>query len=70
MAYFPLIRHGPHRKRRVQHFLYCCVCIRYSGNVFTEPLPSNETGYTCRHRLMERICEGRNGGRLRFRDAQ
>jgi hypothetical protein len=38
-----LIRHGPHWKRRVQQF-YCCVCIRYRGNVPTEPLPSNAKG--------------------------
>jgi hypothetical protein len=37
IAYFPLIRRETHRKHRVQH-LYC---IRYSENVFTEPLPSN-----------------------------
>jgi hypothetical protein len=40
----PLIRHGPHWKRRVQQFFYCCVCICYRGNVYTEPLPSNEKG--------------------------
>jgi hypothetical protein len=39
-----LIRHGPHRKRRVQQFLYCCVRIRYHGNVFTEPLSRNDRG--------------------------
>jgi hypothetical protein len=51
-----LIRHGPHRKRRVQQFFYCCECISYRGNVsieplpskygriFTEPLPSNDNG--------------------------
>jgi hypothetical protein len=39
-----LIRHGPHWKRRVQQFFYCCVCIRYRGNVSTEPLPSNDKG--------------------------
>jgi hypothetical protein len=39
-----LIRHGPHGKRRVQQFFYCCVCIRYSCNVSTEPLPSNDRG--------------------------
>jgi hypothetical protein len=58
-----LIRHEPHRKRRIQQFFYCCVCIRYRGNVSTEALPSNgritftETscclatigGYTYRH---------------------
>jgi hypothetical protein len=37
-----LIRHGQHWKRRVQQFFYCCVCIRYRGNVSTEPLPSND----------------------------
>jgi hypothetical protein len=41
---FPLIRHGPHRKRRVQQFFYCCVCIRCRGKVFIEPLPSNVSG--------------------------
>jgi hypothetical protein len=39
-----LIRHGPHRKRHVQQFFYCCVCIRYRGNVSTEPLPGNDRG--------------------------
>jgi hypothetical protein len=34
IAYFPLIRHGPHTKRGVQQFFYCCMCC--SGNVFTE----------------------------------
>jgi hypothetical protein len=41
---FPLIRHGPHRKRRVQQFSYCYTCIICRGNVFTEPLPSNNRG--------------------------
>jgi hypothetical protein len=39
-----LIWHGPHWKRRVQQFFYCCMCIRYRGNVSTEPLPSNDRG--------------------------
>jgi hypothetical protein len=39
-----LIRHGPHSKRHVQQFFNCCVCIRYRGNVSTEPLPSNDRG--------------------------
>jgi hypothetical protein len=39
-----LIRHGSHWKRRVQHFFCCYVCIRYRGNVSTEPLPSNDNG--------------------------
>jgi hypothetical protein len=38
-----LIRHGPHWKR-AQKFFYCCVCIRYRGNVSNEPLPSNDRG--------------------------
>jgi hypothetical protein len=44
IAYFPLIRHGLHRKRRIQQFFYCCVCIRCSGNVSTEPLTNNDSG--------------------------
>jgi hypothetical protein len=39
-----LTRHGPHWKRRVQQFFYCGVCIRYRGNVSTEPLPRNDRG--------------------------
>jgi hypothetical protein len=35
IAYFLLIRHRPHRKRRVQKFFYCCVCIILRGNGFT-----------------------------------
>jgi hypothetical protein len=38
-----LILHGPHWKRRVQQFC-CCLCIRYRGNVFTEPLLRNNRG--------------------------
>jgi hypothetical protein len=45
IAYFPLIRHGSHRKWRVQQFLYSCVWIRCRCNVFTEPLPSNDRGF-------------------------
>jgi hypothetical protein len=41
-----VIRHGPHWKRRVQQFFYCCVCIRYRGNVSTKPLASNGMGDT------------------------
>jgi hypothetical protein len=41
-----LIPYGSHRKRRVQKFVYCCMCIRYRGNVSTEPLPSNEGIFT------------------------
>jgi hypothetical protein len=39
-----LIRHRTHWKRHVQNFFYCCVCIRYRGNVSTEPLPINDRG--------------------------
>jgi hypothetical protein len=42
IAYVLLKRHGPRRKRSIQQFFYCCVCIHCSGNVFTEQLPSNE----------------------------
>jgi hypothetical protein len=42
ISYFALIRHGPHRKRRVQQFLCSCMCIRCSGNFLTEPLLSND----------------------------
>jgi hypothetical protein len=42
IAYFALIRHWPHRKRCVQQFFYCCICIRYRGNVFTHPLPRKD----------------------------
>jgi hypothetical protein len=46
IAYFPLIPHGPHRKRQP---------IRCSGNVFTEPLPCNDRGIHIQtHRLMGR----------------
>jgi hypothetical protein len=38
-----LIRHGLHWKRCVQQFYYC-MCIRYHGNVFIEPLPRNDKG--------------------------
>jgi hypothetical protein len=44
IACFPLIRHGPQRKRRAQQLFYCYVRIRCCGNVFTEPLPSNDMG--------------------------
>jgi hypothetical protein len=40
-----LIRHGPHRKRRLKFF--CCL--------YTEPLPSKDGGYTYRHRMMRGI---------------
>jgi hypothetical protein len=42
ISYFPLIRHGLHRKRRIQQFCYFCVRIRCHGNVLTQPLPSND----------------------------
>jgi hypothetical protein len=41
-----LIRNGLHRKRRVQHFFYCCVCTLCRRKVFIDPLPSNGPG-TC-----------------------
>jgi hypothetical protein len=41
IAYFPLIRHRPHRRWRVKQFFSLCMCIRCCSNVFTVPLPSN-----------------------------
>jgi hypothetical protein len=47
IVYFPLIRHKPHRKLRVQPFLYCCVfvasvtfspsrCLAKIGDTYTD----------------------------------
>jgi hypothetical protein len=33
IAYFPLIRHGPHIKRRVQQFVCCFMCIQTASVV-------------------------------------
>jgi hypothetical protein len=33
---------GPNIKHPSQQFLYCCLSICYRGNLFTEPLRSNE----------------------------
>jgi hypothetical protein len=44
-----LIRHEPHRKRSVQQFFYCCMCIRRRGNDVAEQLPRNVMGHTYRH---------------------
>jgi hypothetical protein len=44
IACYPLIWHGPHRKRHVQRLFYCCMRICFSDNVFIEPLLSNYTG--------------------------
>jgi hypothetical protein len=69
IASFRMIRHGPHRKRRVQQFLYCCVCICCRGDVFTEPSPSNDRRIHIQtHRLMGRIYEVRHWDWLRCRD--
>jgi hypothetical protein len=53
ISYFLLIRHGPHRKWRVLQF-YCCICIRCGGNVFTEPLRSNDRGIHIQTHRMRR----------------
>jgi hypothetical protein len=37
-------RHGPRRIHRLQQYLYCCMRIRCCGNLFTEPLPRNDSG--------------------------
>jgi hypothetical protein len=46
ITYFPLMRHGPHRKRRVKKFWYRYVCICCRGNDSTDPLPSNDKRHT------------------------
>jgi hypothetical protein len=33
--------HGPSRTHRFQQYLYCHMCSRCRGNMFTEPLPIN-----------------------------
>jgi hypothetical protein len=40
-----MIRHGTHRKR-FQQFIHCCVCILCRGNVFIEPFPSINGGFS------------------------
>jgi hypothetical protein len=60
IAYFPLILHGPHRKLRAQQF--CCVSISSRGDVFTEPMASNDRE---RQRLMGGIYEVRRWDVLR-----
>jgi hypothetical protein len=57
IAYFPLIRYESHRKRSVQQFFYRCVCVRCCGNLFTEPLPSNDKGDT--HKDKQTLRESR-----------
>jgi hypothetical protein len=60
-----LIRHGPHWKRRVQQFFYCCLYIRYSGNVSTEPLPINDRGIHIQtRRLMSYTVEMGSGAMI------
>jgi hypothetical protein len=60
IACFPLIWHGPHRKRHVQQLFYCWWCFRCSGNVFTEPLPNNVRGMNIQtYRLTGEIYEAR-----------
>jgi hypothetical protein len=49
IVYLSLMRHGSHRKRRVQQLFFCSVCIHCHGDVFIEPLPSNDRGMTYRH---------------------
>jgi hypothetical protein len=57
IGYVPLIKYRPHRKRRVQQFFYFCVCIRWCGEVFTEPLRSKDREYTYRHYRLRGIYE-------------
>jgi hypothetical protein len=64
-----LIRHGPHWKRRLQQFFYHCVCIRYRGKVFTEPLPSHDRAIHIQtYRFMGGIFQSDRWDGLRCRD--
>jgi hypothetical protein len=54
-TYFPLIQHGPHRKR-VQQFLYCCVAV---GTCLPNRCLGTVWGYTHKHKLNGGIYEVR-----------
>jgi hypothetical protein len=43
IAYFPFIRQGPHKKKDASNNSSTIACIRWGGNVLTEPLPSNDS---------------------------
>jgi hypothetical protein len=52
IAYFPLIRHGPHG-RRLQQFSSCCVCIPCRGNILPSCCLATIAGIHIQiHRLM------------------
>jgi hypothetical protein len=69
IAYFPLIGQGSHRKRRVQQFFYCCLCVSWRNTSFTEPLPSNNWGIHIQtHRWMRGIYELRRWDGLSCHD--
>jgi hypothetical protein len=59
ITYFPLVRHGPHRSRRVKKsYVVVCVFFVVVTNIFTGPLPSNNMGIRIQtHRLMGQIYE-------------
>jgi hypothetical protein len=62
-----LIRHGPHRKQRVQQFSKYCAFVA-AVTFFTEPLPGKDRViHTQTHRMMGRIYEVRWDG-LRCHD--
>jgi hypothetical protein len=50
VAYFPLIRHGPHIKPHVQKFFYFCVCIRCSVTVIPSRCLAMIGGYPYGHK--------------------
>jgi hypothetical protein len=39
-----MMQHGPRRKRLLQQFFSCCVCIHCHRNVYTETFPKNYKG--------------------------
>jgi hypothetical protein len=44
MTYVPWYDTGHTKNDASKQLFYCCVYIRYRGNVSTEPLPSNDSG--------------------------
>jgi hypothetical protein len=67
--YFLLIRHGPHRKRRVQQFFYCCVySLLREGCLRSRCVATVLWIYIQRHRLMGGIYELRRWDGIKCHD--
>jgi hypothetical protein len=68
IAYFPLIQYGSHRKRPVQQFFYCYVCIRDAVTFLPNRYLTTIEGYTLRHRLIGGTYEVRHSDGLNCHD--